>query len=249
MSVNLTCSAVSFDPSIERHVSDPSQDRGALQEIFQQIDAHSCPRSYNFHMHTTASDGRLSPEALMQQAVDIGLQGLAITDHHSVTGYQIARHWLDRRAQDPRHLAGESADLPQLWSGVEINAGILDIEVHILGYGFDPEHERIQPYLKGYSVRGKDYEAKQVIRAIQSAGGLAVLAHPARYRRRGPTQLIPEVARLGIDGIETYYAYDNPDPWRPSSKQTAQVKRLAQQYELLQTCGTDTHGANLLMRL
>jgi len=39
-------------------------------------------------------DGRFRPEELMQQ-IAIGLKGLAITDHHTVGGYQIAQRWLE----------------------------------------------------------------------------------------------------------------------------------------------------------
>lgn len=217
-----------------------------LKAIFKALDAESCPRRYNFHLHTTYSDGQLTPEQVMEQAVTLGLRGLAITDHHSASGYQVAQHWLeDWKLQHP----DQEDQVPQLWTGVEINAGLLDVEVHILGYGFDPSHPRIQPYLQRQILRGSDhYQAKQVIRAIQGAGGLAVLAHPARYRRPA-SLLIPAAAAFGVDGVETYYAYTNPKPWQPSLQQTAEVKQLAQQYYLLSTCGTDTHGLSILERL
>ncbi|MBD2021745.1 PHP domain-containing protein, partial [Leptolyngbya sp. FACHB-36] len=63
-----------------------AQDSAALRRVFETIDARSCPTSFNFHMHTLRSDGRLQPEALVQQAISIGLTGLAITDHHTVEG-------------------------------------------------------------------------------------------------------------------------------------------------------------------
>lgn len=66
-----------------------------LQQVFQTINAESCPRCFNFHMHTVHSDGRLQPEALIEQAIAIGLQGLAITDHHTVSGYKAAYQWLE----------------------------------------------------------------------------------------------------------------------------------------------------------
>jgi hypothetical protein len=87
-----------------------------------------------------------------------------------------------------------------------------------------------------------------VIVALHQAGGLAVLAHPERYRRSA-AELIPVAAHLGIDGVETYYAYGNPEPWQPSPNQTQKVKQLSATYNLLNTCGTDTHGLNLLRRL
>jgi len=49
--------------------------------------------------------------------------------------------------------------------------------------------------------------------------------------------------------METYYAYDNPQPWRTSPKQTQRVQDLSAAYNLFNTCGTDTHGRNLLQRL
>lgn len=215
-----------------------------LVEIFQGLHKESCPYHYNFHMHTTHSDGQLSPQNLIEQVIDIGLKGFAITDHHSVGGYWAVREWM----QSQRWQMGSSFKMPRLWTGVEITAQVLDIEVHILGYGFDPEHTSLRPYLQGRSVKGAAFQAATIVEAIQSAGGLVVLAHPARYRQP-PDRLIRELIRYGIDGVEAYYAYDNPSPWRSSPVQTAKVLDLAHQYQLLITCGTDTHGLNLLQRI
>jgi hypothetical protein len=223
------------------------QDKVALRRVLEGVTAESCPMFYNFHMHTIHSDGQLHPEQLMEQAIAIGLKGLAITDHHSVKGSEIAQHWL----QDWRRERGAQnhlAPLPTLWTGAEINADLLGTEVHILAYAFDPTAPDMQIYLQGETVAGAAYQARQVITAIQQAGGLAVLAHPARYRLSA-TALIPAVAALGIDGVETFYAYGNPTPWQPSEKQTAEVKQLAATFNLLNTCGTDTHGLNLLQRV
>jgi predicted metal-dependent phosphoesterase TrpH len=217
-----------------------------LRKVLGQVDAHSCPQFYNFHMHTLYSDGRLEPELLMQQAVDIGLLGMAITDHHSTRGYKFAQKWLlNFQAQPDAPLAAQNL---HLWTGVEITACLLDTEVHILGYAFDPHAASLESYLHGRSPKGDLRQASRVIDAIHQAGGLAVLAHPARYHRSA-TDLIPAAANLGIDGVETYYAYKNPTPWEPSVKQTAEVQKLARIYGLLDTCGTDTHGTNLLQRL
>lgn len=220
-----------------------AQDAPALKRVFEAVTAESCPRFFNFHMHTVCSDGRLEPERLIEQAIEIGLQGLAITDHHSVNGYYRSQRWLQQWQQ-----ANRTKPSPHLWTGVEVNAGLLNDEVHILGYAFDPDHTAMQSYLRSETATGKAYQAAQVIEAIHQAGGLAVLAHPARYRRSAQ-ELIPAAAELGIDGVETYYAYNNPFPWQPSPKQTQEVHVLSQRHQLLNTCGTDTHGLNLLQRL
>ncbi|MDJ0615969.1 MAG: PHP domain-containing protein [Calothrix sp. MO_192.B10] len=214
-----------------------------LKQVFQNIDAQSCPRCFNFHMHTVYSDGKLEPSQVMEQAIAIGLQGLAITDHHSVGGYYAAQSWLEDWKWSNR-----GADAPQIWSGVEINANILDVEVHILGYAFDTEHFSMRPYVQRKITSGKEYQAENVIDAIHEAGGVAVLAHPARYRK-SHFDLIPEAATMGIDGVEAFYAYNNPKPWKPSYTRSQQVQELADKYGLYCTCGTDTHGDSLLRRV
>ncbi len=217
-----------------------ARDTRALARVWATLQPDSCPETYNFHMHTVCSDGQLHPHSLIEQAVNIGLQGLAITDHHTVRGYQAAQEWLDARRPHRPH--------PQLWTGVEVTASLLDTEVHILGYGFDPSSAALAPYLQGSAPRGDAATAQQTIAALHAAGALVVLAHPERYRRPA-RQLIPAAAALGIDGVETYYAYRHVDPWQPTPAQTMQVQELAAQYGLLNTCGTDTHGTNLLIRL
>ncbi|MGD1922175.1 MAG: PHP domain-containing protein [Pleurocapsa sp.] len=199
-----------------------AQDTTYLRSVWETINYISCPYSFNFHMHTTASDGKLKPSSLVQQAIDIGLQGFAITDHHSVNGYREAEQYLAQLSEKD-----STGHIPHLWTGVEITSRLLDVEVHILGYGFDPEHPSISSYLEGDKPEGERAAAKRVIKSIKEAGGLVVLAHPERYRRSS-NQLIPAVADLGIDGLETYYAYNNPKIWQPSPRRTKKVQEFAE---------------------
>jgi predicted metal-dependent phosphoesterase TrpH len=210
-----------------------------LRQVFERINADSCPKHYNFHMHTVCSDGRLTPQQIVEQAIEIGLDGLAITDHHTIDGYLEAQICLERST---------CAKIPHLWTGIEITAYLPPLDVHILGYGFDPTCPSLAPYLQGYEPKGGEARADRVIDALHAAGAIVVLAHPARYRRT-PEEVIGMVADLGIDGVETYYAYGNPTPWVSSFEQTETVKRLGNRYNLLHTCGTDTHGTSLLQRL
>jgi predicted metal-dependent phosphoesterase TrpH len=236
--------------------SEAADTRELLRELFSSVDEASCPTSYNFHMHTHCSDGRLAPAALMEQAFQLKLKGFAITDHHTVAGYLQAKRWLEdwqwrhpARLTDTASQAGAAQSAtPRLFIGLEVTAALLEVEVHILGYGFNPQHHAMQPYLQRQAPSGENRQAAQVIHSIQAAGGLAVLAHPGRYRRSA-TELIQAAAQNGIDGVETYYAYGNPDVWVPCPKQTPLVKSLAQRHQLLTTCGTDTHGLNLTRRL
>ncbi len=214
-----------------------------LRQIFAEVDANSCPKKLNFHLHTQFSDGKLDPCDLVDQAIALGVKHFAITDHHTIEGYFIAKQYLDSIVAKQ----GQER-LCRLWLGVEINASLLFTEVHILAYAFDPHHPAMQPYIQGRPTAGLEYQAVNVIQAIHRAGGLAVLAHPARYRR-SVEELIPPAASIGIDGVETYYGYDNSDPWMPSAKQSEQVRLLSERYGLLSTCGTDSHGFKITRRL
>ena len=215
----------------------------ALRRVWETLTPESCPYDYNFHLHTHCSDGRLSPQALITEALHIGLKGLAITDHHSVQGYYQAQQWLSHyQVQNPQ------ADLPHLWSGVEITATLGETEVHILGYGFEPTHSALTPYLQGDRPRQGLEKAEFVVNALHQAGGLVILAHPARYRQPA-SRLIPLAVELGIDGLESFYAYGNPKPWVSSGPQTEEICYFSEIYGLLNTCGTDSHGPSILYRL
>ncbi len=211
-----------------------------LREIFANLTPHSCPYDYNFHLHTVCSDGKLTPEAVIAQAVQHGLKGLAITDHHTMKGYYLAKQWLKTQEME--------LSLLTLWTGVEINANLAGTEVHLLGYGFDPDHPALIPYIQSdYPYNGLDC-ASLVIQALHEAGGLVVLAHPFRYHQPA-SLIIPAAVELGIDGLEAFYAYGNPKPWESSPAQTEEICYFSDIYGLLKTCGTDSHGDSILRRI
>lgn len=51
---------------------------------------------YDLHSHTTASDGRLTPEALVHRAVEMRVGTLAITDHDTTAAIPAAREEISR---------------------------------------------------------------------------------------------------------------------------------------------------------
>jgi len=83
--------------------------------------------SIDLHVHSTYSDGVLSPTELVQSAQKHGLEGLALTDHDTVEGLE---EFLE---------AGARQRLATV-SGIEISAYFGEQPVHILGYGFDWRH-------------------------------------------------------------------------------------------------------------
>ena len=215
----------------------------SLTRVWETVHSNSCPYIYNFHMHTNVSDGKLCPLELVDQAIDIGLKGIAITDHHSLGGYQQAESY-----RNQIQTANPDQEIFNLWTGIEITSNLKGTDVHILGYAFDPTHAALEPYIQSVSPEGQDANAQKVIASIHQAGGLAILAHPFRYRRPA-REIVLLAAEMGIDGIEAYYAYGNSYPWKPSPNQTEEALELAFKNGLYTTCGTDTHGLNLLKRI
>ena len=211
-----------------------------LREVLAQVASDSCPGSFNFHCHTVCSDGSLEPIELIQQATTLGLSHVAVTDHHSSHAHAPMQAWLDQR----RNLGDR---VPTLWSGMEISALLKGCLVHVLALGFELDHGALAPYNQGDAAVGVLLRAETVVEAIHQAGGLAVLAHPARYRLSHGV-LLEEAARLGFDGGEAWYDYDMNPAWTPSPLICESIDRQLANLGLLRTCGTDSHGIDLYGR-
>ena len=79
----------------------------------------------DLHIHTYFSDGVFSPEKIVDTAIDVGLQAIAITDHDNVLAYDVAqKHIKDNHLEDKIEVI----------RGIEVNTLYKNHEVHILGY-------------------------------------------------------------------------------------------------------------------
>jgi predicted metal-dependent phosphoesterase TrpH len=84
----------------------------------------------DLHIHSTASDGRLTPAEVVQEAAKRGLSYIALTDHDTVDGIN--------QAQEAAKSFPELKVIP----GIEISTDTPEGEVHVLGYFIehdDPE--------------------------------------------------------------------------------------------------------------
>lgn len=212
-----------------------------LAAVLAGVHAGSCPGELNFHCHTLCSDGSLAPELLGEQAVALGLRHLAVTDHHSTAALAPLRRWLAAEAE-----RGEA--VPTLWSGVEISCLLEGCLVHVLALGFDETGSEastaLAPYRQGCAPVGEALRAGEVVRRIHGAGGLALLAHPARYRLPF-ARLITAAAELGMDGGEAWYDYAMQPRWQPTPLVCESIAAQLEGLGLLRSCGTDTHGLEL----
>jgi len=91
----------------------------------------------DLHLHSTASDGRFSPMAVVRQAAELGLRVIAITDHDSVDGVV------------PALAAAKAFPGLTVIPGVEISTDVPQGEVHILGYFIDYNNRELQANLEG----------------------------------------------------------------------------------------------------
>jgi 3',5'-nucleoside bisphosphate phosphatase len=89
----------------------------------------------DLHLHTTASDGRLSPTALVALAAQAGLRVMSVTDHDTLAGLAEAR------------IAADAHGI-RLVDGIEMTAVDDGRDVHILGYFFDPDDEGLDRFLQ-----------------------------------------------------------------------------------------------------
>jgi predicted metal-dependent phosphoesterase TrpH len=81
----------------------------------------------------------------------------------------------------------------------------------------------------------------EAIGCIRDAGGVAVLAHPAVLGRQSSAvlqELIAELYSCGLQGLEVYYP-------EHSSHQEQLYKSLAEKFGLVETGGSDFHGAGV----
>lgn len=246
----------------------------------------------DLHTHSIASDGELSPTALVRHALACGLEMLALTDHDTIAGFAEARE------------AAQGTCL-RIIAGSEISVNWHAHVIHILGLNIDPDNVNLQRGLssqaeqreirahkiaelleyhglrnayagaktfagghppgrthfarylvqqgyagdvrkvfKRYLAHGKTgYVAaqwaslEQVVSWITDAGGVAVVAHPARYKltRTKLGQLLDAFKEVGGAGLEVVSGSHNPND-------TLQMAALAQKFGLLGSVGSDYHG-------
>lgn len=88
-----------------------------------------------------------------------------------------------------------------------------------------------------YYVKKSHLPPSDVSDKAKESGGVAVLAHPLLYgwSTEELDGNLEQLARDGLVGVETYYSRFNPD-------QVALLERLAAEYGLITTGGSDYHG-------
>ena len=245
----------------------------------------------DFHTHSLASDGALTPLELVRRAKAAGVRQFALTDHDTTAGYLSVRHTSE-------------ADEVGLISGVELSCRWATTTVHVVGLNFDADAsqiiavveqltqareeraEKIAMRLAGVGIYGALEGAKavasesqigrphfatwmveagavnsvteafdkylgagkigdvkmfwpplsDVVQAITQAGGVAILAHPLKYRLTGMKlrALINDFKAAGGGAIEVLNG-------RQPETDLKRLSQLAEGNGLMCSVGSDFH--------
>lgn len=137
----------------------------------------------DLHLHTTASDGRLTPAQLVARVAAAGITIMSVTDHDTVAA--LAEVGVEAAARGIR-----------LVPGIEITSVAEERDVHLLGYFFDPTSTPLLTFLEGQ-------RAQRVARVREIGARLAGLNMPIEVEalvttaatRPGTSVGRPQVAR------------------------------------------------------
>ncbi len=118
----------------------------------------------DLHLHTLASDGRLSPTELVNLAASQGLKVVAVSDHDTTEGLAEA------------YRAAEQFPDLQIIPAIELSTDIPGDEIHMLGYFLQYEDDEFQAILRRF-------RAGRLERGRLMVEKLATLGLPVEWER------------------------------------------------------------------
>lgn len=113
----------------------------------------------DLHTHTTASDGKFTPEELVNYAADKGISVLAITDHDTVSGLEEGEKTAQKRGI-------------KFIRGIELNIKWRTGEFHLLGLGLKTISSLLNEQIASLQA-GRHERNAQIVERMQK-DGLAV---------------------------------------------------------------------------
>jgi hypothetical protein len=138
----------------------------------------------DLHSHTNESDGTFSPAQLVAEAVRVGVDTLAVTDHDTFSGFDLAC------------AAARNAGLT-LICGIELSTKLHGYSVHLLGYFFKPELlADFRRWILDLQAARRDRNVRLVARLREL--GFDITLAEAEARGRGMTGR-PHFAQLMVE--------------------------------------------------
>jgi predicted metal-dependent phosphoesterase TrpH len=138
----------------------------------------------DLHMHSTYSDGLNPPAVLIRIALEKRLGAISLTDHDCLDGVGEAIE------------AGRAAGIEVL-SGVELSCEFEGRDLHILGYGVDPDHREFQEMLR----RFRETRHNRGLQIIEKLNALGLAVDPDDVVRKSGEGALgrPHIAAVLVD--------------------------------------------------
>jgi len=118
----------------------------------------------DLHIHTYYSDGVFSPEKIVDTAIDVGVQAIALTDHDNILSYDVAKKYLE---------TSNKKDKLEIIRGIEVNTLYKNNEVHILGYFMNVEDSDFKEMLK-VQQQARVKQTKEIISLLSKKEGIKI---------------------------------------------------------------------------
>lgn len=153
----------------------------------------------DLHMHTTASDGSWSPEAVVRGAAEGGLDVIAITDHDTIAGFAEA------------DAVGRGVNV-QVVTGIELSSTFQGRDVHVLGYFVDPSSPALVAHGERAARRREERMAEMIERLADEGVNICFNEVEAAA---GPDRVVigrPHLARALVEAgyaSSIYGAFDS----------------------------------------
>jgi predicted metal-dependent phosphoesterase TrpH len=140
----------------------------------------------DLHLHTIASDGRSTPEQLVDQAFAAGIRTMSVTDH-------------DTRAAEPAVRAAAAVCGMTFISGIEITSVEGGRDVHVLAYGLPTHTPTLDTLVAGQ--RGRRVErAGAIARKLKQLGApIDIDTVVAAAAQSGRAVARPQLAQCLVD--------------------------------------------------
>lgn len=115
----------------------------------------------DLHVHTSCSDGTLTPGELVEEALKRKLAAVAIVDHDTTEGI-------------PEAMAAASGTGLEVIPGIELTAQHENQEVHLLGYFLDPLNSELRKKLEAVRIN----RIERVYQIVENLKGLGINLNP-----------------------------------------------------------------------
>jgi hypothetical protein len=147
---------------------------------------------FDFHVHTTFSDGWLTPEERVLWYIEHGISGAAFSDHDNLRGARSAQEFVEKSGLEF-----------VVWTAEEWTNHEPDPEIHMNIFGLEEEIVPLESYTPGGP---KAMNASDTISYVKANGGFITVNHynydPNPEGGFGAPYSLEQLRDWGVDGFE-----------------------------------------------